>query len=108
MAIPFTDDNFESEILEFDGVVMVDFWAPWCGPCRALAPTIDELVEEFEDNEMVKIGKYNTDEDNTYAMKYNIMSIPCVKFWKDGDYVGEIVGLNDIDTYAEKIETLLK
>lgn len=90
MAMTLTGANFREEILESTGVALVDFWAPWCGPCRMLAPTIDELSKEYEGK--VKIGKVNTDEDSQLASQYNIMSIPTMKIFKDGKLVDEITG----------------
>lgn len=90
MAVTLTDANFKEEILDKPGVALVDFWAPWCGPCRMLAPTIDELTQEYEGK--VKIGKVNTDENTQLASQYNIMSIPTMKIFKDGRLVDEITG----------------
>ncbi len=95
MANEVSDANFETEVLKSDTPVMVDFWAPWCGPCRALAPTIDELATEY--NGKVKIVKLNTDENSDSAMKYRISSIPCMIVFKGGEPVDQIVGAVDKD-----------
>jgi len=106
MSVEFNDQNFQSEILNKKGVFMVDFFASWCGPCRALGTTIEELAEKYEGKAVV--GKYSTEENMIYAEKYEIRSIPCVKFFKDGEYQGEIIGLNPIEVYEYKIDSLLK
>lgn len=90
MAMQFTDANFEEEVLKSDVPVLVDFWAPWCGPCQILGPTIDELAAEATG---VKIGKLNVDENPGTASKYGIMSIPSLKVFKDGKIVSELVGV---------------
>lgn len=90
MAMQFTDANFEEEVLKSDVPVLVDFWAPWCGPCQILGPTIDELSAEATG---VKIGKVNVDENPGTASKYGIMSIPSLKVFKDGKIVSELVGV---------------
>lgn len=102
----FTDDNFESDVLNAKGVVVVDFWASWCGPCKALGPVIEELCEDYTGKAL--IGKYSTEDNTKYASEFKVMSIPCVKFWKDGKYEGEIIGLRDKEEYEEMIEGLLK
>jgi thioredoxin 1 len=90
MAMQFTDANFEEEVLKSDVPVLVDFWAPWCGPCQILGPTIDELAAEVTG---VKIGKLNVDENPGTASKYGIMSIPSLKVFKGGEVVSELVGV---------------
>ena len=88
--VEFTDDNFQSEVLESGEPVLVDFWAPWCGPCRMLMPTIEELANEFSGK--VKIGKVNTDENQQTAASYGITSIPTVMLFKNGELVDKVVG----------------
>ena len=75
MALSFSDSNFESEVLQSDVPVLVDFWAPWCGPCKMVGPVIDQLAKE---NEGVKIGKLNVDESGEVAERYGISSIPAI------------------------------
>ncbi|NLC52594.1 MAG: thioredoxin [Firmicutes bacterium] len=90
MALTLTQDNFKTEVLDYKGVAMVDFWAPWCGPCRMVAPIIDQLAEEYEGK--VKIGKVNTDENLALSTQYQIMTIPTMLVFKDGKVVDTING----------------
>jgi thioredoxin 1 len=94
-----TDSNFKDEISE--GLVLVDFWAPWCAPCRMLGPIIEEVAEEAEG---VTVGKLNVDEQQSTAQEYQIMSIPTVMLFKDGEPVETIVGLRTKEAYLEAIE----
>lgn len=97
-----TDEDFDKEVSEFEGVALVDFWAPWCGPCQMLGPIIEELVDDFDEG--VKICKVNVDEQGGLAQKYEIMSIPTVYIFKDGDIVEQIVGAQAKTTYKEAIQ----
>jgi thioredoxin 1 len=101
--IELTDDNFEATINE--GVSMVDFWAPWCGPCRMIAPVIEELAEDFDGK--ANICKVNTDEQQNIAAKYGIRSIPTILFFKDGEMVDQMVGAASKDAFADKINSQL-
>ena len=83
-------DNFDKEILESESLVMVDFWAQWCGPCKVLDPVIEEITNDYKGK--VVVGKVNVDDNNELASKYGIMSIPTMKFFKGGKIVGELVG----------------
>lgn len=93
MAQEVTDSNFESEVLKSDIPVLVDFWAPWCGPCRALAPTIDKVAESLAGK--LKVVKLNTDENPESAVKFRINSIPNLIFFKNGQPVEQIIGAVD-------------
>jgi thioredoxin 1 len=101
-VLEFTDNNFESEVLKADKPVVVDFWAEWCGPCRVIAPVIDELSEEYLDK--VKFGKVNVDFNQQTAMKYGIRSIPSLLFFNKGSIVNQIIG----SVPKENIEKILK
>ena len=82
MEIEFNDSNFEKEVLTSDGPVLVDFWAPWCGPCRKMGPIIEELAEDMK-GEAIKVGKMNVDENQTVPGKFGIMSIPTIIIFKN-------------------------
>lgn len=99
--IMFNDKNFEQEVLKSNQVVLVDFYASWCGPCRMQAPIIEELAKEFAGK--VKIGKLSIEESPSLAEKYGIMSIPALKIFKKGKIVWEAVGLQQ---KAKLVETL--
>lgn len=101
--IELTAANFEDTVK--DGVTMVDFWAPWCGPCRMIAPVIEELAEDFDGK--AKICKVNTDEEQDIAIKYGIRSIPTVIFFKDGEVVEQMVGAASKQAFEEKINSFL-
>lgn len=99
-----TDANFESEVLNTDQPVLVDFWATWCGPCRTIAPTIEELATEYEGK--AKVVKLDVDNNPQTAMKYGIRSIPSLLFFKDGRPVDQMVGVVSKRVLAEKLDTL--
>ena len=101
--IELTNENFEATTKE--GVALVDFWAPWCGPCRMIAPVIEELAEEFEGK--AKICKVNTDEQAELGSKFGVRSIPTILFMKDGEVVDTMVGAASKQAFAEKINSLL-
>ena len=90
MAIAFTKDNFEQEVLSSDIPVLVDFWAEWCGPCKMVGPIIEELSEELSGS--VKVGKVNVDEQGELAVRYGVMSIPMMAVFKNGEIAAQIVG----------------
>ena len=101
--IELTSANFEATVSS--GVAVVDFWAPWCGPCRMVAPVIEELAEEYEGK--AKICKVNTDEEQDLAVKFGIRSIPTILFQKDGKVVDQTVGAAAKQTFKQKIDSLL-
>ena len=101
--VELTQENFEETIKE--GVTMVDFWAPWCGPCRMIAPVVEELAEDFEGK--ATIAKVNTDEQQEISVKYGIRSIPAILFFKDGELVDQMVGAASKDVFAEKLNAIL-
>lgn len=98
----FTDGNFESEVLQADGPVLVDFWAPWCGPCRMIAPMIDELSQENGDS--VKIGKVNVDENGATAQAYGVSSIPMLAIFKGGEVVNSFIGVQPKPKIQEALD----
>jgi len=103
MAGPLNIDEstFDAEVKQAAGLVMVDFWAPWCGPCRLIAPVLEELASEH--GEAVKITKVNVDENQILAGQYGIRSIPSLLFFKDGQVVDQVVGAQPKDALQQKI-----
>ena len=97
-VLELTAANFEQEVLKSDLPVLVDFWASWCGPCRMLAPVIDEIAEE---NDGIKVGKVNVDEQEELASKFGIMSIPTLLIFKNGALVNQTVGVQSKQTLLD-------
>ena len=101
MALEFTDTNFKTEVLDSDKLSVVDFWAEWCGPCRAIGPVIEELAKEYEGK--VKIGKVNVDHNPQISTNYGITSIPAILFIKNGEIVDKLVGAQPKSNFVKKI-----
>ncbi len=100
-----TDGNFEVEVLESDKLVVVDFWAPWCGPCRLVSPILEEIADDNDSK--LKVVKVNVDENPALAQRYGIRGIPTMMFFKGGEAVDMTVGAAMKDRIQEKIDTLL-
>lgn len=105
MALEFKDASFDTDVLQSDTPVLVDFWAPWCGPCRMLAPTVDAISEEYEGK--VKVGKVNTDENPQIATQHQINSIPTLMIFKGGEVVERLVGALPKEKITEKLDAHL-
>jgi thioredoxin 1 len=105
-ALHLDEKNFESEVLKSSVPVLVDFWAPWCGPCKMIAPIIDELSVELQDK--MKIAKINVDESPQLAGQFNVMSIPTLLIFKEGKPVDQIVGAMPKDKLLAKLNTHLE
>ncbi len=102
MAMEFTDANFDQEVLKSDKPVLVDFWAPWCGPCQVMGPVIDQLAEEAT---FAKVGKVNVDDNPATAQAYGVMSIPTMKIFKGGAVVKEFVGVQGKETLKGELQS---
>ena len=99
-----TDSNFQAEVLESTEAVLVDFWAPWCGPCRVIAPSLEEINEERSDLRVVKL---NVDENQATAARYNVMSIPTLIVFKNGEVAKQIVGALPKNRLVQELEPAL-
>lgn len=88
-ALKITKENFQTEVLEAKGTVLVDFWASWCGPCKMIGPIIDQIADERSD---IKVGKINVDEEQELAVQFKVMSIPTLLVFKDGKVVNQSLG----------------
>ncbi len=103
--LTITDSSFEQDVLKSDVPVLVDFWAPWCGPCKIVAPVVAEIAGEY--NGKIKVGKVNTDENQQIAAKYGIMSIPTLMIFKNGEPAERLVGAQPKQAITEKIDSVL-
>ena len=106
MAQEFNGDNFETEVLNSDQPVLVDFWAPWCGPCKQLGPVIDELAGDYDGK--AKVGKVNVDNNQDLAAKFGIRGIPTVILFKGGEVVQNFVGLKSKDDLSTALDEALQ
>ncbi len=100
-----TDTTFDQEVLQASKPVLVDFWAPWCGPCRMVAPVVEELAEEYDGQ--VEFVKVNTDDNPDTAVKYGIRSIPTLLVFKDGKPVGQIVGFRPKSDLKQRLDAVV-
>ena len=105
MAQEMTDANFEAEVLKSDIPVLVDFWAPWCGPCKSMSPIVDALSTEYEGK--VKVVKVNVDENTETPGKFSVMSIPTFIIFKDGDAVSTFVGAKSKEDMKKELDAVL-
>ncbi|MCE2906606.1 MAG: thioredoxin [Anabaena sp. CoA2_C59] len=104
-AAPVTDSTFKAEVLDSDVPVLVDFWAPWCGPCRMVGPVVDEIANQY--GEKLKVVKVNTDENPQIASQYGIRSIPTLMIFKGGEKVDMVVGAVPKTTLSTTVEKYL-
>ena len=105
MAVNVKTQDFEEQVAKASGPVLVDFWASWCGPCRMMAPVIEELAEEYDGK--VKIGKLDVDENSDIAARYGVMSIPTIILFKNGEVFSKSVGLQDKEVLENAIKEML-
>ncbi len=103
--ITATEENFKSEVIESSQPVLVDFWAEWCGPCKMIAPAIEELAADFDGK--AKVAKVNVDEQPKLAQEYGVRSIPTLLFFRDGKVAEQLVGAAQKDVLAEKLNSLI-
>ncbi len=103
--ITLTDQNFNKEVLQSDQVVLVDFWAPWCGPCRIVGPIVEQIAQEYLGK--AKVGKLNVDENPVTSQNYGIMSIPSLLIFKNGQVVDQLIGAHPKEAIAERLDKAL-
>ena len=101
----YTSDDFKSEVVESDTPVLVDFWAEWCGPCRVIAPVVEELATDYKGK--IKFGKVNVDDNNMVASEYGVRSIPTLLIFKDGSVVNQIVGAVPKEKITDILDTVI-
>jgi thioredoxin 1 len=102
MAAVFTDANFDKEVLQSDKLTVVDFWAPWCGPCLAIGPVIEALATEYDGK--INVGKINVDENPNTSINYGVTSIPCILYIKNGQIVDKQIGAAPRPVFEKKIQ----
>ena len=107
MLIHANEETFEAEVIRFDGIAVVDFWAQWCGPCKMLGPIFEELSNEYADNPGIKFVKVDTDENMELSFKYRIRGIPCIKIFKNGEEIETSVGLVPKDELEDLVKKYL-
>ena len=105
MALTITGENFDEKVLQADQVVMIDFWAEWCGPCRMVGPIIEQLADDYEGKAI--IGKLDVDANQDISVKYGIRSIPTVLYFKNGEIVDKQVGATTKSAYEQKLQIFL-
>lgn len=105
-TLTFTDENFDADVLKSDKPVLVDFWAEWCGPCKALSPVIDELAAQYKDK--VKVGKVNTDDNREISVRFSISAIPTVILFHQGEIVEKFVGLRGKQDFESAIKKIVR
>lgn len=103
--INLTDATFDKEVLESEKPVLVDFWAPWCGPCKMVSPAVAQIAEDLKDH--LKVAKINVDENPISVSKYNVFSIPALKIYMNGKIIGEIVGAAPKPVIEDKVKSFL-
>ena len=103
--VEITDGNFETEVIQAAQPVLIDFWAPWCGPCRMVSPIVEEIASDYQGK--IKVGKINTDENQQVAARFGIMSIPTLMIFKAGELKERIVGAQPKDAIVAKIVKVL-
>ena len=104
-TVNVTDDNFESEVIQSSVPVLVDFWAPWCPPCRMLSPVVDEIANEK--GEAAKVAKVNVDDNPELARRFKVQSIPLLLFFKDGELKDQMLGATNKKTLLNKLDALV-
>lgn len=104
-VMTLTKENFEAEVLQAEGPVLVDFWAAWCGPCKMVAPVIDQLAEDYAGR--AKIGKVNVDDEGELAIRYGVMTIPTIIVFKNGDIIGQASGAYPKAHFAAMLDKAL-
>lgn len=103
MALEFNDQNFEEEVIQSEQPVLVDFWAPWCGPCQTMGPIIDEVAKKIK---TAKVGKLNVDENQKTASQFGVMSIPTLIIFQKGEIIKQLVGVQSVEALVEELEKI--